>query len=192
MPEPADDDLQPQLPAAQPRVPRRVHQVLLADAAHGIGQVTGCLAAAGGDLAGGDRGVAVIHLGRPVIYLGEIRWRVAEPDRPQPLHLLLAELGVVREHRQRSPALRAARLADGSRRNQHPLLGRGQAEQANDRAGKPWPGGHCAFPAATAGRERRVPGLWATNFRTPSTVTVMLPNPIVCSRASADAGSTGL
>ena len=103
----------------------------------------------------------------------ELGWRLAAPDRLQPLHLLSPELGVVRDKRQRRPAGRIAWLSLPRLREQQLLLHRGEAHQPGYYRSQRGRAGHAA-PCCWAAS-----GLRAMNFSDQSTITVISEKPSV-------------
>ena len=192
VPESAHDHLKPQLPAAQPRIPRGFQQVFAANQAQFLGQLARDAPAVPGHGVGGLRAQFRVQRGRGVVDLGELRWRLAAADGAQPLHLLPPELGVVRDHRRRRPVFWAVfragvRFRGRVRFGEQLLLGGGrQSGQHCDGGAQAVVAGHGQSVGCSLG------GLAAVKVSTSPTETVISAKPALCRRPISEAGSTGL
>src|SRR5262249_4160060 len=137
------------------------------------------------------RRIACVDLARGVIDFGEVRWHTALPDRPKPLDLLGLELGVERDDGRRGPPLRAAGLRCPAPCKEDLLLGRGEAEQADDGALQLRCACHAAFSWSSQLAASDSPaGLRTMKFNRSLIITVSGPNPMVCNRVTTVPGST--
>src|SRR5262245_42241938 len=166
-------------------MPGWIKQIFSRCGAHLLEQFAAYPPAIPRDRVGGLSGQLGIQSSGPMIGLGELRRRLAASDGSQPLNLLVLELGVVRDERQRRPAGRIAGLSLLRARDQQLLLRGGEAHQpGHDRAQC-----RCAGHASSCWPTT---GLRAMNSSDQSTRTMISAKTSVCRRLSSEAGSIGL
>ncbi len=108
VPEAADDDLQPERPAAKPLVSAGIDQVVIRQAQQRVDEIVrGSPARLGNERRTEGREGTIGGLGR-VVDGGEFRRHFVPQDRVETSNLLAFELGVVGNSRCRCPALRVA------------------------------------------------------------------------------------
>src|SRR5258708_2618189 len=175
-------------------MPRRIGEVGIADQAEVGDQLAGDPPAFGSHLVSGPGKVAEVDLRRAMIDPGDRGGRAAEPNRFEPPHLLALELGVVRDQRHSGPPGGVASLGRIAGGEQDLFLSGGKAEQPDDHASEVAVAAHAAasWPSQASASSADPTGLYASIRSIQSTMMMILLNPTVCRRLSADPGSRGL